>query len=53
MSTTATILQWLMVCVSAGPLLLAIIMLVLLRDRAPKRAGGASHTRRSTGPFAG
>src|SRR5262249_26834864 len=34
MSTTATIMQWLMACLSTGPLLLAILMLVLLRDRA-------------------
>ena len=28
---------WLMVCLSIGPLFLAILMLVLLRDRAPRR----------------
>jgi len=53
MSTTATIMQWLMVCLSTGPLLLAVVMLVLLRDRGPKRASAASRTRRSTDPLGG
>jgi hypothetical protein len=53
MSTTATIMQWLMVCLSSGPPLLAIVMLVLLRDRTPKRASSATHTRKSTGPLGG
>lgn len=53
MSTTATIMQWLMVCLSTGPLLLAILMIVLLRGRAPKRASASSRTRKSTGPLGG
>jgi hypothetical protein len=46
MSTTATIIQWLMACLSIGPLLLAVLMLVLLRDRGPKRTSAASRTRK-------
>jgi hypothetical protein len=53
MNTTSTIMQWLMVCLSTGPLLLAAVMLVLLRDRAPKRTSAASHTRKSAGPLGG
>ena len=37
MTTLSTLMVWLMVCISTGPLLLAILMLVLLRDRAPKK----------------
>src|SRR5262245_24235537 len=53
MSTTATVIQWLMACLSTGPLLLAIVMLALLRDRAPKRANAVCHTRKSTDPLDG
>jgi hypothetical protein len=53
MSTTATIMQWLMICLSTGPLLLAILLVVLLRERAHKRASAPSHTRKSTGPLGG
>jgi hypothetical protein len=33
MTTIATLLGWLMACLSAGPLLLALVMLSLLRAR--------------------
>jgi hypothetical protein len=33
MNAIASLLAWLMLCLSAGPLLLAAIMLVMLRSR--------------------
>ena len=36
MITLSTLTGWLMVCVSTGPLLLAILMLVLVRDSVRK-----------------
>jgi hypothetical protein len=33
MTTIATLLGWLMPCLSAGPLLLALVMLAVLRGR--------------------
>jgi hypothetical protein len=34
MTTIATLLGWLMACLSTGPLLLALVMLSMLRGRA-------------------
>jgi hypothetical protein len=53
MTTLAMLIGWLMAYVSTGPLLLVILMLVLLRDRAPKRASADSRTRKSTDPLGG
>ena len=33
MTTIATLVSWLMACLSAGPLLLAVVMLAWLRGR--------------------
>jgi hypothetical protein len=33
MTTIATLLGWLMACLSTGPLLLALVMLAMLRGR--------------------
>jgi len=33
MTTIATLLGWLMACLSTGPLLLALVILVMLRGR--------------------
>jgi hypothetical protein len=34
MTTIATLLWWLMACLSTGPLMLALVMLSMLRGRA-------------------
>lgn len=34
MTTIATLMGWLMACLSTGPLLLALVMLSMLRGRA-------------------
>jgi len=34
MTTIATLLRWLMACLSTGPLMLALVMLSMLRGRA-------------------
>ena len=34
MTTIATLLGWLMACLSTGPLMLALVMLSMLRGRA-------------------
>jgi hypothetical protein len=34
MTTIATLLGWLMACLSTGPLLLALVMLAMLRGRS-------------------